>query len=309
MKQPGHTRRKGIWLAAATALISGFAVFFNGYGVRAWSDIADPTAYTTAKNLVAALLIGLAATLLVMRRSSERPRLPSAGRDRLILLGIAVIGGSVPFVLFFEGLAIASSAQAAAIHKTLLVWVGLLALLFLRERIGWPHVAAIGLLVWGQIALLGGAGRLVFGRGEVMILVATVLWSVEVIIAKRVMANSSSSTVALARMGGGSVVLIAWAFLRGGGIDWAGFTTAHLGWILVTGAFLSAYVLTWFAALSRAPAVDVTAVLVGGALVTAILQSTVQDAALPNPLGLTLVTLGVMVVFVLGRHSRIAVSS
>lgn len=298
------SRRKGIWLAAATAVISGFAVFFNGYGVRAWSDIADPTAYTTVKNLVAALLIGGVAASLAARRSPDRPQAPTAGPQRLALIVIAVLGGSVPFVLFFEGLAEASSAQAAAIHKTLLVWVALLALVFLRERIGWPHVAAIGLLVWGQVALLGGAGGLDFGRGEAMILLATLLWSVEVVIAKRVMSHISSSTVALARMGGGSLVLIVWASIRGGGIDWSGFTSSHLLWILVAGAFLSGYVLTWFAALSRAPAVDVTAVLVGGALITAILQSAIQGADVPDPLGIALIAAGVAVTFLAGRHGR-----
>lgn len=135
-----------------------------------------------------------------------------------------------------------------------------------------------------------------------MILLATLLWSVEVVVAKRVMSQTSSSTVALARMGGGSLVLLSWALIRGGGVDWSGFTTSHLVWILIAGAFLSGYVLTWFAALSRAPAVDVTAVLVGGALITAILQGVIRGAGVPDPLGLALIAAGVVVVFVLGRH-------
>lgn len=304
MAQLDRTHREGIWLAAGTALISGFAVFLNGFGVRAWSDIADPTAYTTVKNLVAALVIGGVATLLLVRRSADRPEIPSSRQERLTLLAIAIIGGSVPFVLFFEGLALADSAQAAMIHKTLLVWVALLALLLLRETIGWPHIAAIGLLVWGQIALLGDAGGLGFGRGEAMILVATLLWSAEVVVAKRVMSHTSSSTVALARMGGGSLVLVAWVLIRGGGIDWGGLTASHLAWVLVAGAFLSGYVLTWLAALSRAPAVDVTAILVGGALITAILQSALRGAALPDPLGLALIIVGIAVVFVVRRRRR-----
>lgn len=304
MTQVDRTRRSGILLAVATALISGFAVFFNGFGVRAWADIADPTAYTTVKNLIAALMIGGVAAPLLARGSSDRPELPSAGRDRLALVIIAVVGGSIPFVLFFEGLAVANSTQAAAIHKTLLIWVGVLALLFLRERIGWPHVAAIGLLVWGQVALLGDAGALDFGRGELMILIATLLWSVEVVIAKRVMSHVSSSTVALARMGGGSVVLVTWALVRGGGIDWGALTASHLVWVVVAGVFLSGYVLTWYAALSRAPALDVTAVLVGGALITAVLQSAIRGVALPSPLGLALILVGVAVVFVFGRWRK-----
>lgn len=304
-----RSRQKGIWLAVATAVISGFAVFLNGYGVKAWADIADPTAYTTVKNLVAALVIGGAATLLVARRSDARPQVPESRRDRWVLAGIALVGGSVPFVLFFEGLARASSAQAAVIHKTLLIWVAALAIVFLKERIGWPHFAAIGLLVWGQIALIGGAGGLEFGSGEMMILGATLLWSIEVIVAKRLLARTSSSTVAVARMGGGSLILISWALIRGGGIDWSGITGSHVIWVLVAGVFLSGYVLTWFSALSLAPAVDVTAVLVGGALITTFLQTALNGTPLPDPTGLVLVGVGVVIAVLAGRRPRDLVPS
>ena len=63
------------------------------------------------------------------------------------LAAVAVVGGSVPFLLFFESLARASSIQAAFIHKTLVVWVTLLAVPLLSKRIGPAHVATIGLLV------------------------------------------------------------------------------------------------------------------------------------------------------------------
>lgn len=286
------TRRKGVLLAAATAVISGFAVFINGYGVRAWAEVADATTYTTLKNMMAAVLIGAFASMLWLRGSAEKPSIPAEPRQRWILGAIAVVGGSIPFVLFFEGLARASTAQTAFLHKTLIIWVAILATVFLKERLGWPHLAAIGLLVWGQIILVGSLGEVVFGVGEVMILGATLLWSVEVIVAKKVLKGISSSTVAGARMIGGSVVLVAWGFVRGLPLDWSAVTGSHLMWIALTGLFLTGYVLTWFAALSRAPAVDVTAVLVGGAVITAVLQTTVRGVALPTPAGLALLVAG-----------------
>ena len=48
------TRERGIALAGVTAIVSGFAVFVNGYGVRRFDDA---TTYTTAKNLVAGLAL------------------------------------------------------------------------------------------------------------------------------------------------------------------------------------------------------------------------------------------------------------
>lgn len=292
MERKLSRRQKGIGLAALTAVVSGFAVFINGYGVRAWVEVSDATTYTTLKNIMAALVIGSVALVLARRGSREEPRLPESIRQRWMLGLIAVVGGSIPFVLFFEGLARAESAQAAFIHKTLIIWVAALAVLFLKERLGWPHVLAIGVLVWGQIVLLGEMSGAAFGTGEAMILGATLLWSVEVILAKKLLAGVPSSTVATARMVGGSVVLIAWAVIRSAAVDWSAATGAHLVWILVTGIFLSAYVLSWFAALERAPAVDVTAVLVAGAVITAVLQTTIRGVALPDVLGLSLLVLG-----------------
>ena len=118
---------------------------------------------------------------------ASRRAAPPAARQWLALLGVAVVGGSVPFVLFFEGLARAEATQAAFIHKTLVVWVALLAVPLLRERVGAPHALAIALLVAGQAWLAGDAGTVVFGAGEAMILAATLLWAVEVVFVKHLL--------------------------------------------------------------------------------------------------------------------------
>lgn len=303
---PG-SRRTGLLLAAGTAVISGVAVFINGYGVRAWSEISDSATYTTFKNATAALvllLVGVAAA----RRGGFRVLDRAVLRERwLSLAAISVIGGSLPFLLFFEGLTRASSGDAAFIHKTLVVWVALLAVTLLRERIGPAHVVAIAILVVGQAAL-SGVGRIDFGSGEWMILAATLLWSVETVIAKRVLSSVPSVTVGIARMTGGSVVLVAYVLVFG---DFSGLgmlTAEHLVWIAITGVTLAGYVGTWFAALSRAPAVDVTAVLVGGALITAALESGIRGAAIPSLPGVALVLAGVVLMGSVGwlraAHSR-----
>jgi uncharacterized membrane protein len=129
-----------------------------------------------------------------------------------------------------------------------------------------------------------------------MIILATVLWAIEVIVAKRVLGVVSPGLLARARMGGGSLLLLVYVLIRGAGMDLSAFTGSHLVWIAVTGLSLSAYVLTWFVALSRAPALDVTAILVGGAIITALLQSAVGGVALPSPVGLALVAAGTIVV-------------
>ena len=211
--RPNATRRTGLLLALGTACISGVAVFLNSYGVKAFGDAST---YTTAKNVVAALVLVLLAGAMSARRPGTVLTRPSRPRQWAGLAVVGVFGGAVAFLLFFEGLARASSTDAAFLHKTLLVWVALLALPLLGERLGAMHVAAIALLVVGQIGLAGGVTT-IFGQGQLMVLGATLMWAGEVVVAKRLLTDLSSWTVGLTRMGVGSVVLVAWTLMRGEG--------------------------------------------------------------------------------------------
>jgi drug/metabolite transporter (DMT)-like permease len=279
----------GSAIAAATAVISGFAIFLNSYGLSAWRDSGvGATPYTTAKNLVAAVILGTLALVAGRRRQRVVRPTPS---QRLRLIAVGIIGGAIPFVLFFEGLARASSVHAAFIHKTLVIWVALLAVPLLGEKLSAIHLAAIGLLVAGEAAITGVDGMAV-GAGEIMILAATLLWAVEVIIAKTLLRDLSASTVGAARMGIGAIALVAWTLVSGGAHGLTGLPAAAWGWVAVTGIALTAYVGTWYLALSRAPAVDVTAVLVLGALVTAALRTGLAGIPAPSTLGLVLIGAG-----------------
>jgi hypothetical protein len=75
----------------------------------------------------------------------------------------------------------------------------------------------------------------------------------------------------------------------------------------MTGALLAIYVGIWFAALARGRAVDVTAVLVSAAFVTAALSAGVQGTALPHAWGLILIAVGTATTAAMwqpGRKSR-----
>jgi drug/metabolite transporter (DMT)-like permease len=262
------TRARGVAIAFCTAVVSGISIYLNGKAVR---HFGDATVYTTAKNAVAGLLL---VALAIMPARGGRP---SHGRLRAstgwpALLVIAVVGGSVPFVLFFEGLARAQATQASFIQKTLVVWVALLAVPLLKERFGAPHALAVGLLVGGQAWFAGSVGHVAFGTGEAMILAATLLWAVEVVYVKRLLGSYASPALAAARMGLGTVLLLGWLAVTGRLGQLGSLDAGQWRWILLTGLLLTAYVATWYAALACAQAVDVTAVLVFGAVVTAVLS-------------------------------------
>ena len=270
------TRKTGIALAFVSAVISGVSIYVNGLGVKHFSDAS---VYTTAKNGVAGLLLLVALVAVPSRRPLPRP----ARRAALPLLAVAVIGGSVPFILFFEGLARAQSTQAAFIQKTLVIWVAILAVPLLKERLRWPHALAIALLLGGQAWLAGKAGHIAFGSGEAMILAATLMWAVEIVYVKRLMESFDPRLLATARMALGAVLLVAWLLITGKAGQLLALSGVEWRWALLTGVLLTGYVGTWYAALARAPAVDVTAVLVFGAVITALLAGASGSAPINAP--------------------------
>lgn len=277
----------GIRLALGAAVISGVSIFVNTYAVAAFPNA---TLFTTLKNvIVAAALVGV---VLVAMRSDVR-RL--AGRQWAGLGALGVVGGSVPFVLFFEGLARAgSAADAAFIHKTLFIWVAMAALAFLpRERLGTGQIGALGVLVAAQL-LIGAPKSAAVGAGELMVFAATLLWSAEIVIARRLLSSTTSAVAAAGRMGGGAIVLLGYAGATGqlslalSPVQWA--------WLVLTAVLLLAFVSTWYAALERAPATAVTCVLTLGAPITAVLSLVAGRAAPSTPqlAGYTLVILAVL---------------
>lgn len=298
-----RTRAWGIGLAFATAAVSGFAVFLNSYGVTRFAG-TSPSTYTTMKNLVAAGFLLVLLGMATRRRSESGWTRPSGRRELAGLAFIGIVGGGAAFVLFFEGLARASSTDAAFIHKTLVLWVVLLAVPLLRERLGFAHVGAIALLLFGQAALTTDLGSLQMSRGEWMILAATVLWSGEVVVAKALLARLSPLTIGATRLTVGSGALVAWLAATGDLRQILDAGSKQWLWALTTGLVLTAYVATWLGALARAQAIDVTAVLVFGAVVTAALNGVFEGSPLPDPLGLALITAGAAAAGVLGLRGR-----
>jgi drug/metabolite transporter (DMT)-like permease len=284
-------RRAGLTLALAASAVSGVAVFLNGYAVK--HVHATPTAYTTAKNLVAALVLGAVFLRGTGRiRLAETPGRRDRGMTWLGLAYIGLVGGGLAFALFFEGLAQTSSTTAAFVQKSLVIWVVAMAAPILGERIGPAQAAAIALLLTGAVAVGAGHGLINTGHGPLLVLVATLLWAIEVVVAKRVLMSVPARTVSLTRMGIGSATLLCWLAATGRLTQLTRLDRSGWAWVLMTGVMLAAYVGLWFAALARGRAIDVTAVLVSAAFVTAALSAGVQGRALPHPWGLLLVALG-----------------
>ena len=314
-----HTARRqrvpGVAFAGATALVSGVSVFVNSYGVRAG---ATPAVYTTAKNLVAAAVLSFVAligwTVRTRRIGSaaanfvttapEAREVPATRRwvEWLGLAYVGVVGGGLAFVLFFDGLAQSEPAPAAFWRDTLVLWVAVLAVLFLRERLRWWNFVAIVLLFSGEVVVSGGVGQLAANRGELDVLISSALWALEVVIARRLLRTRSPATLAIVRMGLGALTLIVYLAASGSLGQLGAMNADQWHWALWTGLLLSAYVATWMSALARARATDVTSVLASSALITWLLQLVAGTTVVSgNTIGLVLVVAGAMLVLVGAR--------
>ena len=253
------------YLALGTALISGFSNFLAKIAVTA---VKDPIVFTTLKNgVVGLLLIGL---IIGMKKWPEIKRLT---RNQWLKLGaVGIVGGFIPFALFFTGLSKTSAINASLIHKTLFVWVLLLAIPLLKEKVSKGLLAGMA-LIFGANLLVGGFQGFKFNTAELMILGATILWAVENIVAKKALRNLSSLTVASARMVFGSVMLLGLIAWQGNLSMLSGLNGTQWMWTLMASALLSGYVLTWYTALKYAPVSYVATLLVPATLVTNVLSA------------------------------------
>ncbi|MFC1751505.1 DMT family transporter [Pseudomonadota bacterium] len=259
--------QKGIGYALGTALISGVAVFVNKFAVGA---ITPPLVFTATKNVgVGLLIVGL------LLATAKWKKVKELKRDEVLKLGlIGVIGGAVPFYLFFTGLSQIPAINAALIHKSLVFWVALLAIPLLREKLSMWQIGAIGLLYSSNL-VVGGFNGFGFSTGELMVLGATMLWAVENVIAKKVLAKVDPDIVTGARMGLGSVILIIAAQVTSPGslVQVFSLTGTQMFWLVATMATLLGYVMTWYRALKLAPATLVATVLVGATVITNVLSA------------------------------------
>lgn len=286
-------------LALSTAFISGVSNFVNKIAV---TGMQDPIAFTTLKNGLVALL--LLALLVAARKWREIGTLTKRQIWQLLLIGI--VGGGISFTLFFLGLAQTSAINAALIHKTLFVWVIVFAVPFLGERLRTWQVVGVAAIFLANI-LVGGFGGFQYNSGELMILAATVLWAVENVLAKIALRDLSAELVAASRITIGVLVLLPLALSRGGKFELlTGMSQQQWLWTGLAAALLFGYVVTWYAALKRAPAVFVATLLVPATLVTNVLSAVFISHSfnwqLTASAGLFIVGTALVVVFVPVRN-------
>ncbi len=253
--------RQGVMLVLFTAIVSGFSIFINSYGVKEF----DSSIFTFIKNaLVAVLLIAI---LIGIGSFSEVKKMKV--KHWLQLTAIGLIGGSIPFLLFFRGLQLAQGTTSSFIHKLIFVFVAVLALFFLKEKLTKGFIIGASLLALGNYFMLRPVFS--FSMGHLLILAAVIFWAAETVLSKYVLRELSGTVVAAGRMFFGSVFILAFLLATGKVKLLTQLTPVHLGWIAVSSAFLLLYVLCYYNGLKSIKASSAASILAVGAPITTLL--------------------------------------
>ena len=256
---------KGYFLVFLTALISGFSIYINKFGVGIFKN---PEIYTFLRVLLVAFILGLILVVFDFKKVKNLRK-----RDWLLLVLIGLVGGSVPFLLFFKGLKITSSAEGSFIHKTMFLWIAILASVFLKEKIDRKFLFGALILLFANSLLLKKFHFLP-DRGDLLILIATIFWAIENTLSKYLLSTSNldGKTVAFGRMFFGTIFIWIYLIFTGQISEIFVLNLKQINWVLITGIILLFYVLTWYSGLKFIPVSKASAILLLGSPITTILN-------------------------------------
>jgi drug/metabolite transporter (DMT)-like permease len=236
----------GTFLAIMTAVVSGFAIPVN----KVFVSELDPVVFTAVR----AILIGLIFFVLAGCRRGFRFR----GLNKVPwswLIAVGIIGGGLGFLLYFSGLELTTSGRAAFLHKTLPIYVTVFAYIFLKERVTRKQNMALLVMLAGMVILLsGGIDPALFWQdpalGDALVVLGTICWGIENVISKKAMIREESSlVVSFSRMFFGGAFLFGVALLVGRLDMLMNLTQQHSAGIMISSAFLFAYILFWYSAI------------------------------------------------------------
>lgn len=157
------------------------------------------------------------------------------------LLGLGLLAHVFYQMAFIIGLSKTTAGNSAIIVSTSPLWTVLFTALLHKERVRRVTLGAMGLSLAGIVMIVVGSGKKIeFGSeaamGDLITLLAAMLWALNTSIQKPLVARYPSTQVALVSVGVGALVLPlvgAPAMIE---MDWSGFTVWHYVAAVASGA-------------------------------------------------------------------------
>ncbi|MBN2042325.1 MAG: DMT family transporter [Candidatus Aenigmarchaeota archaeon] len=291
----------GTILALLTAVVSGVSIPVN----KIFVVDMDPTVFTAVR----AVIIGVVFLLISLATGSIRKERMKMNWKYMVL--IAVIGGSLAFLLFFGGLQMTTAGRGAFLHKTLPLYAAVFAFVFLKEKIPRKQIYAMMLMLAGTVVLFSATinpSDLWMNPqiGDVLIIGATIMWALENVIAKKAMINGDTNfIVSFSRMFFGGMILFGVVLLTGKAGILFSLTSQQTANILISTGFLFAYVLFWYSAIRYINVSKAAILLLVAPVISVVLGNLWLSEPVPmlQILGSGLILIGAY--FVVGLKSRL----
>ncbi|MCX8158477.1 MAG: DMT family transporter [Candidatus Diapherotrites archaeon] len=286
-----NIQKNGLFLVLLTSIISGFSIFINKYAVL---QIDSYILVFLRALIVSAFLFAL---ILLFKEYQNIKKLSFSSWLNLILVGL--VGGSIPFVIYFYALKNTSPINSGFIHKTLFIWASILAYVFLKEKPKKNFLFASFLILLGNFLLFSQFSS--FNYYDLLIFVAVLLWAAENTLSKKILntTNISGTTLAFGRMFFGSIFLsIILAYM--GKLKFENFILSdiQISWLFITSFLLFLYNFTFYNGLKNIELHKATAILMLGQPITTFLSVVFSNTKITfiQALGNFLILLGVLLI-------------
>ena len=193
-----------------------------------------------------------AVPLLILAQLVEKPDWRGALRSWRRLAVLAALGVAGYVLLLYTALEYTSALSASLINAANPAIMAILAVIVLRERLGWRVVAGLALGLFGVLLVitngaLGSVFTMQFNLGDLLMLVAIVVWSVYTVLGRGLAVPPITATAIQATM----VAIVLAPVAIAGGVTWPSEASVGLSVIFIAIVpSIGAYVL-WNLALKQ----------------------------------------------------------
>lgn len=204
-----------------------------------------PSAVTAAYRLLWTVLL---LTPVALGKKGNRDEIFHMGAKKLLLSALSGVFLAAHFALWFESLQHTSVASSTTIVCTEVIWVALGYCLFLKGRLSWKAVLAIGITVVGSVLIAwsdsGSEGGHLYG--DILALIAAVAVAVYTLIGQQVRQSTSTTAYTYVVYVSCAVTLLAVCLVRQENLFAYGYSAPVVGLLLaVFSTILGHSIFTW----------------------------------------------------------------
>lgn len=203
-----------------------------------------PSAVTAAWRLVWTVLM---LTPVVLGKKPVRCELTQTPKKLVFLSILSGLFLAIHFVLWFESLQHTSVASSTTIVCTEVIWVCLGFCLFLKGKLSWKAIAAIGVTLFGSVLIAfsdSGSGAQLYG--DILALLAAIAVAVYTLIGRVVREKLSTTVYTYMVYSACAAVLVVTCVSQGSGLFAYGWSAVIVGLLLaVFSTILGHSIFSW----------------------------------------------------------------